>query len=215
MKSIRLYTYFRSSCAYRVRIALHLKGLSFESIPIHLLKNGGEQNSTAFKKINPLAQVPSLEIDNLTISQSIAILEFLEEKYPSPPLLPQAPEARAVVRQMCEIINSGLQPLQGLAVTQYLENNLGISAQEKQNWLNHWIGKGLDSFEKLISIHSGQYCFGDQITFADCCLIPQVFSAERFKVDLKPYAKCIEISQRCLRLEAFQKASPTQQIDFE
>lgn len=215
MSKITLYTYFRSSCAYRVRIGLNLKNIVYDSSAVHLLKNGGEQNSQAFKKINPLAQVPSLQVDSIIFSQSIAILEYLEEKYPQPSLLPKNLDERAYVRQMCEVINSGLQPLQGLAVTQYLEKTLRLNTEEKQKWLNHWISKGLDSFETLLRTHSADYCFGNTLTMADCCLIPQIFSAERFNVDLTPFPISRKIYNKCLTLDAFIKASPSHQPDFE
>jgi maleylacetoacetate isomerase len=210
-----LYTYFRSSCAYRVRIALNLKKLDYSMIPIHLLKNGGEQNGDSFKKINPMAQVPSLKTDSLTISQSVAIVEYLEEKYPETPLLPPSPEERAVVRQMYELINSGIQPLQGLAVTQFLDSEFNISPEQKQKWLNHWISKGLESFEALLQQHSGKYCLGDAITLADAFLIPQFFGAQRFKVNTDSFPLSRKIYDTCLQNDAFIKASPQQQPDFE
>ena len=212
---MKLYTYFRSSCAYRVRIALNLKKLPYTMIPVHLLKNGGEQNSDGFKKVNPMAQVPSLELESLTLSQSVAIIEYLEEKFPQTPLLPKDLEERAIIRQMYEIINSGIQPLQGLAVTQYLDRELKASPDQKAQWLNHWISKGLESFEAILKKYSGTYCFGDQVTMADCFLVPQFFGAVRFKVDTRSFPLSQKIYDHCLRQDAFFKASPAQQPDFE
>lgn len=214
-ENLLLYSYFRSSCAYRVRIALNLKGVPYSIVPVHLIKDGGLQHSERYAGINPSRQVPTLVDGQAIIGQSMAILEYLEEEFPNPPLLPKANKDRAVVRQMCEIINSGIQPLQNLSVMQFLEKDLQLSAEDRNKWLQNWLQKGLQSFEDLLQYHSGRYCFGDQITLADCMLVPQIFSSLRFKVDVSPYKRIVEINERCLKLTDFLRASPERQPDFE
>lgn len=212
---IKLYSYFRSSSAYRVRIALNVKLIPYTIIPVHLLKNGGEQYSNAYKAINPSAQVPTLLDAERAIGQSMAILEYLDEEFPRPPLLPSSSYDRAIVRQMCEVINSGIQPLQNLSVTQYLTNTLKVTPEQQTQWLQLWIQRGFDSLETLLQEHAGQYSFGDQISLADCCLVPQVFSAQRFKVDLSPFPKALEVYNSCMQLTDFIKASPEKQPDYQ
>jgi maleylacetoacetate isomerase len=212
---LKLYSYFRSSCAYRVRIALNVKLVPYEIIPIHLLKDGGEQYNENYKNLNPAAQVPTLIDGTHTIAQSMAILEYLEQEFPRPPLLPQTSIDRAIVRQMCETINSGMQPLQNLSVTQYLTNHLKVVDADKTTWIRFWSMRGFESLETLLQKHSGSYCFGDQITLADCLLIPQIFSSKRFGVDLTPFPKAQAIYNRCLQLTDFVKASPEKQPDFQ
>ncbi len=213
--ALKLYSYFRSSSAYRVRIALNVKLVPYSLIPVHLLRNGGEQYTDIYKSVNPSAQVPTLLDAERTIGQSMAILEYLDEEFPRPPLLPTATYDRALVRQMCEIINSGIQPLQNLSVVQYLTNTLKLSEEQKDQWLQLWIQRGFDSLETLLQRHSGRYSFGDQISIADCCLVPQVFSAQRFKVDLTPFPKALEVYHSCMQLTDFIKASPEKQPDYQ
>jgi maleylacetoacetate isomerase len=213
--NLLLYSYFRSSCAYRVRIALNLKGVPYSIVPVHLIKDGGQQHSERYLAINASRQVPTLVDGDTIIGQSMAILEYLEDEFPNPPLLPKSTADRAIVRQMCEIINSGLQPLQNLSVVQFLEKDLKLSAENKDLWLQNWIHRGLQSFENLLKFHSGKYCFGDQITLADCFLVPQIFSSLRFKVDVSRYPRSAEINERCLKLTDFLRASPERQPDFE
>lgn len=215
MEKVKLYSYFRSSCSYRVRIALNLKGIPYIIVPIHLLKNGGEQNTNTYKKLNPSGQVPALVDNDVLIGQSMAILEYLEETFQGPRLLPDKPSDRAVVRQMCEIINSGMQPLQNLSVSQYFTDTLQLENQEKQMWFEFWLKKGFQSLETLLDKHAKTYCFGDQLSLADCLLVPQVYNAKRFKIDMKPFEKVMEINDRCLTLTDFIKASPEKQPDFE
>lgn len=212
---IKLFSYFRSSCAYRVRIALNVKLIPYELIPVHLLKNGGEQYSEKYKKYNPSAQVPTLLDDQRILGQSLPIMEYLDAEFPNPPLLPSSNFDKALVRQMCEIVNSGMQPLQNLSVTQYLTNNLQLSEEQKKLWVQFWVQRGFESLEVLLQKHGGKYCFGDQITLADCCLIPQVFSARRFDVDLSPFPKCIEVYNSCMQLTDFMRASPERQPDYQ
>lgn len=213
--NLLLYSYFRSSCAYRVRIALNLKGVPHSIVPVHLLKDGGQQHTARYHALNASHQVPTLVHGDTVIGQSMAILEYLEEEFPNPPLLPKNAGDRAIVRQMCEVINSGVQPLQNLSVVQFLGNDLKLSEEDKNLWLQNWIHRGLQSFEELLKVHSGRYCFGDQITLADCLLVPQIFSSLRFKVDVTRYSRSAEISDRCLKLTDFLRASPERQPDFE
>jgi len=213
--SLKLFSYFRSSCAYRVRIALNIKNIPYDIIPIHLLKEGGEQYTLEYRQLNPSAQVPTLVDKGVPMGQSLAILEYIEEKYPSIPLLPSSPIDRALVRQMNEIINSGMQPLQNLSVTQYLYHQLTISDEQKTQWLTTWMHRGFESLENLFQKHSGLFCFGDHVTLADCCLIPQVFSAQRFGVDLSPFSKTMTIYKKATELSAFIQASPERQPDYQ
>ncbi len=210
---IKLYSYFRSSSSYRVRIALGLKELDFTIEPVHLLKQGGEQFFADFTQKNAAAKIPVLDHDGLIIAQSMAILEYLEETFPTKPLLPKNPYQRALNRQLCEIINSDIQPLQNLSVLGRLTGTLGISEDDKLKWVQHWIRLGLKSFETLAQKTAGQFSMGDQPTMADCFLIPQVYNANRFSVDLTPYPTIEKIQKNSLNWPAFQKAHPDQQID--
>lgn len=210
---LKLYTYFRSSCAYRVRIILNHKGLDYDAIPVHLLNDGGEQHKQDYKKLNPSAQVPTLIDEGLTLGQSMAIAEYLEESYPQKPLLPEENKERAIVRQMCEVINSGIQPLQNLSVTLRLKEQFDVTDEQKKQWLQYWVGRGFESFHKLLEQHSGQFCFGDQITLADTFLAPQMFSSSRFGINLNSFPKLTEINNRLMELPEFIKASPSEQPD--
>lgn len=212
MKELKLYNYFRSSPSYRVRIALHLKGLEFEYIPVHLLNNGGEQYSPEYQKINPAKEVPSLLHEGNFISQSVAIIEYLDEVYPNPSLFPKEPHTRARVRQLCEIINC-THPLQNLKVLRYLEETFSVVDEKKTTWVNHWAQQGFHAFEEIIRHTSGDFSVGDQVTAADLFLIPQVFAAKRFNVDLSNYKNILRINEACLKLEVFKKAHPHRQVD--
>lgn len=215
MQKLKLYSYFRSSSAYRVRIALNIKSLPYDTIPVHLLKSGGEQNAAEYVKINPSKQVPCLIDGSLTLGQSMAILEYIEEEFPHPALMPRVRSERALIRQICEVINSGIQPFQNLSTTNYLSQTMKISDEQKMDWIKHWLTRGFESLETLMQKHSGSYTFGNSITLADCLLIPQVFSAQRFKIDLSPFVKVMEVNNRCLQLTDFIKAGPEKQPDFE
>lgn len=208
-----LYNYYRSSTSYRVRIALHHKGIPFEYRAVHLLKNGGEQHQEAYRKINPLGEVPTLVHGDKAIGQSFAILEYLEEVFPQNALLPKDPWARGRIRQFCENINSFIHPLNNLKVQQYLAEKHHYSQEQKEEWIALWSHQGLKSLEKMVEGES--FCFGSQVSLADVFLIPQLFSAQRFKVDLTPYPKLRKINDFCLNLEAFKKAHPSQQPDSE
>lgn len=210
--NITLYNYFRSSTSYRVRIALEHKQIKYKYVPIHLLNNGGEQNASTYRELNPLGGVPTLQHDNRIISQSFAIIDYLEI-FPQNKLFPDDFYLNAKVRQICENINADIHPLLNLKVQQYLEKNHQFTAEHKLQWMNRWTLEGLSAIETLIKPYAGKYCFGDQITAADVFLVPQIFSAKRFEIDLSPFPLLSKINDNCLLLESFQKAHPYRQID--
>lgn len=215
--SMTLYGYFRSSASYRVRIALHLKGLPYETIPVHLLKQGGQQFAPEFSAINPQSQVPVLDDDGARIGQSLAILEYLEECHPTPALLPATPLQRAHVREIAQAIACDIHPLNNLRVLRTLKHQLQITDEAKQEWIHHWINLGFAALETRLRSDSerGDFCYGDQPTLADCCLIPQIFNARRFDVDMTPYPTLVAIDAACNALEAFRLAQPSAQPDAE
>lgn len=208
-----LYSYFRSSCSYRVRIALNYKGIDYEYRPVHLVKDGGEQLKESYLKLNPKGEVPFYVDGDVGISQSMAILMFLEEKYPEKKLLPKDPLKRAHCIQLCELINSGIQPIQNLKVLKYLVNELGQEEGVKAKWANYWITEGFISLENFLKDLSGTYSIGNELSLADCFLVPQVYNAERFKVDMDRFPHIKKINENCLKLECFQKADPANQPD--
>lgn len=211
---MKLYSYFRSSAAYRVRIALALKGLAFDIVPVHLVNNGGEQKSPDYTAINPQQLLPSFETDEgEIITQSLAILEFLEENYPQVSLLPTDKIARAKVRALCQIIACDIHPIDNLRVLKYLKNTLEVTEEQKNAWYQHWVYEGFNAIEKLLP-DNPKFCFGDSPTLADCCLIPQVYNAIRFECDMTNYPKIWQIYQHCNTLPSFIEASPEQQVDF-
>lgn len=211
MASLILYNYFRSSTSYRARIALNLKNLPYEYRAVHLLKN--EQHSDEYRRLNPQGEVPSLVHEGRSIGQSLAILEYLEDVFPEPPLYPKDAYTKARVRQFCENINSYLHPLGNLKVMQYLEKKHGYDQAAKEAWIQHWSRPGYEVLEKMLEDSAGKYCFGDQITAADACLIPAVFSARRFNVDLAAYPIVNRVDRECQSHPAFQKAHPLNQPD--
>lgn len=213
MTNLILYSYYRSSCAYRVRIALHFKELEFEYRPIHLVRDGGEQLKSDYLALNPLGQVPCLVHNGKTLSQSMAILLYLDTVYPDKTLFPTDPFDRAQVMQLCEAINSGIQPIQNLAVLKALEADFGANGEAKGHWAHYWIARGFKAFERMLEKTAGDFCFGNKVSAADALLVPQVYNANRFKVDLTAYPKISEIWQRCETLEPFKKALPEVQID--
>ncbi|MFS2134857.1 maleylacetoacetate isomerase [Duganella sp. Dugasp56] len=214
---MKLYTYFRSSAAYRVRIALNLKGLDYEALPVHLLRNGGEQLTDAYRAINPSALLPTLDDDGAVIGQSLAIIEYLEETRPQVPLLPVDPADRARVRALALTVAADTHPLGNLRVLKYLKHDLNLSEEVKLEWQRHWLRIGMATLETMLSgdARTGLYCHGDTPTLADCCLVPQVFGAQRFGVDLAPYPTVTRIHDACAGLPAFQQAHPSQQPDTE
>ena len=211
--TMQLYTYFRSSAAYRVRIALNLKELKAEHIPVHLVNNGGEQHSETFRQVNPGELVPALIEDDFTLTQSLSMIEYLEEKFPETPLLPKDLQQRALIRAFSLNIACDIHPLNNLRVLQYLSKTLNASDEQKTEWYRHWVITGLKALEAQLTLSNGQFCFGDQPSLADCCLIPQVYNAKRFNIDLSDFPKIESIYEHCNSLDAFQKAAPEAQPD--
>jgi maleylacetoacetate isomerase len=213
---VKLHTYFRSSAAYRVRIALNLKGIAYEPVFVHLIKNGGQHRQPAYVSLNPQGLVPALEHDGHVITQSIAILEYLDETYPAVPLLPRTPAARAQVRAFALAAACDIHPLTNLRTLNYLKGPLGHDQATADAWVRHWMQAGLAPMERLLPTpRSGPFCFGDTPTMADVCLVPLLFSARRFKTDLGPVPDLVAIDAHCRALEAFASASPERQPDSE
>ncbi|AVM73470.1 Maleylpyruvate isomerase [Magnetospirillum gryphiswaldense MSR-1] len=214
---IRLYTYFRSSAAYRVRIALNLKGIDFQAVPVHLVRNGGEHKSADYLALNPQGLVPALETDGQVLTQSLAILEYLDETHPDPALLPADPLGRARVRAIAQAIACDIHPINNLRVLQYLGGTLGLDQAAKDDWYRHWVETGLQAVEAMLAAdrRTGVFCHGDQPGLADCCLVPQVFNARRFNCDLTALPTIMRIAERCEQIDAFNQAAPAQQPDFE
>ena len=213
MTELTLYNYFRSSTSYRVRIALHYKNLNFTYKPVHLINDGGEQHKSAYKNLNPMSEVPTLIHEGLPLSQSMAIIEYLDEVFPHPGLFPREAQKRARLRQFCENINSFMHPLTNLKVLQYLEVKHGYTQVNKEEWVTVWSKKGFEATENFLKKTAGRFCFGDEVTAADLFLIPQIFSAQRFKLDLSPYPLAMKINENCLSLDYFKKAHPYRQVD--
>ena len=212
---MQLYSYFRSSAAYRVRIALALKGVDYEYLPVHLQK--GEQSSDAYCMVNPLQLVPTLIDDEATLTQSVAIIEYIEEKYPQPPLLPRRAEERARVRAIALSIACDIHPLNNLRVLRYLVHTLGVSDDAKNGWYRHWVDVGLAALETMLEADpaTGRCCHGDTPTMADACLIPQIANARRMNIALTPYPTLLRIDEYCGGLEAFSRAAPERQPDAQ
>ncbi len=212
---LTLYSYFRSSAAYRVRIALALKGLAFDTAVVHLLRGGGEQLQDAYRSINPAALVPALQDGGATLTQSLAILEYLEETHPQPPLLPADALGRARVRALACTVACDIHPVNNLRVLNYLRDTLYADDAARSNWALHWMALGLRALEQHLAREpaTGLCCHGDTPTLADCCLVPQLFNARRFGLDLAPYPTLVRIDQHCAALPAFATAHPAQQPD--
>lgn len=215
MSGLRLYNYWRSSASHRVRIALELKGLNYEYAPVHLGAGGGEQFSAAYRALNPQSRVPALETPAGILTQSMAIMEWLEETYPEPPLLPRPAGERARTRAMAQMLIADVQPLQNQSVTRYLKDRLHLDEEAIKAWLREWIGRGLAALEQMLGREStdAAFCVGTQPTFADVSLVPQCASARRFGVDLGPYPRIVHIDAACSALPAFQRAAPLSQPD--
>jgi maleylacetoacetate isomerase/maleylpyruvate isomerase len=214
---MKLHGYFRSSASYRVRIALNLKGLSYEQASVHLARGGGEQFSPTFRKLNPQSLVPVLEDGPLTLTQSVAIIEYLEETHPRPPLLPATPVERARVRALALAIACDIHPLNNTRVITYVAGPMGAGEDGKMTWYRHWIAEGLRPLEAMLAGDraTGKFCHGDTPGLADCCLVPQLANARRFKCDVAPYPTLLAIEKNCQALEAFQRAAPDKQPDAE
>ena len=215
---MKLYTYFRSSAAYRVRIALNLKELAYEAQPVHLLRDGGQHLADAYRAVNPSTLLPTLEDDDgAVIGQSLAILEYLEETRPQTPLLPADPAGRARVRALALTVVADTHPLGNLRVLKYIKGEMGLTEEVKLEWHRHWLRSGLETLEAMLAgdARTGVYSHGDTPTLADCCLVPHVFNAQRFEVDTAPYPTVMRINAACAGLPAFQQAHPSQQPDAE
>jgi len=214
---MRLHTYFRSSASYRVRIALNLKGLAYTSVPVHLLRDGGQQHADSFSSLNPARLVPVLEDGAATITQSLAIIEYLEEQYPSPSLLPADAPSRARVRSLALSIACDIHPLSNLRVLRYLGSAFELTDAQRDSWSRHWIGTGFEALERQLagSAHTGTYSHGETPSLADCCLVPQIANARRVHLPLEGYPTLLRIHDNCLRLPAFAAAAPAAQPDAE
>lgn len=211
---MKLYTYSRSSAAFRVRIALNLKGLEWEPAFVHLGR--GEQNGPAYRALNPQRLVPALEDGAALLTQSLAILEYLEERYAEPPLLPRAPAERARVRSLALLVACEIHPLNNLRVLQYLRGPLAQPEEAVLGWYRHWIAQGFERLEaELARGPRGRYAHGDTPTLADCCLVPQVFNAKRYNCDVSPYPAVMRVFEACMQLDAFARAQPALQPDAE
>ncbi|MDQ8032066.1 MAG: maleylacetoacetate isomerase [Bordetella sp.] len=214
---MQLYGYFRSSAAYRVRIALNLKGLAYESVPVHLVKDGGQQLSETYRALNPAALVPTLVDEGAALGQSMAIIEYLDETRPEVPLLPSDPLGRARVRGIAQAIACDTHPLNNLRVLKYLKHELKVSEDAKNGWYRHWVAVGLEAVERMLAASeaTGRFCHGDTPTLADLCLVPQVYNARRFDCDLSAYPTIERIDAACNAVKAFIDAQPQNQPDAE
>jgi maleylacetoacetate isomerase len=211
---VTLYSYFRSSAAYRVRIAFNLKGLGYDTVSIHLQKEGGLNRKPAYRAINPQMRVPALKLDSgEIITQSLAIIEYLDEVHPQPPLLPRDRVERAKVRALAQLVACDIHPLNNVGPLRYLKNELGQDQSKIDAWYCHWVVEGFDALEAML--RPGPYAYGADVTLADICLVPQVANARRLKVPLDPYPKIVAVDAACAKLSAFEKARPENQPDAE
>ena len=211
---MKLYSYFRSSASFRVRIALALKGLSYDYVSVHL--GSGQQFQDDFTAVSADALIPVLEIEGLRLTQSMAIMEYLDEQYPQPALLPSDAAGKWRVRALSQSIACEIHPLNNLRVLKYLTGTLKSDEDTKNTWYHHWVRSGLEAFEKqLHQAATGIFCHGDQVSMADCVLVPQIFNAKRFKVDLNGLARTMQIFDACMALPAFSQAQPSACPDFE
>ena len=216
--SIKLHGYWRSSASYRVRIALNLKQLEYQNIPVHLVKDGGQQHSDTYLGLNPAELVPTLidDDEDIILNQSMAIIEYLDERYPEPcPLLSKHIADRARIRAISQDIACDIQPLANLRVLNYMADEYNADADSKTKWCKQWIEKGFTGVEKRIQNTAGKYCFGFDLSMADVCLVPQVYNAKRFKVDMQQYPTILRIAENCNLLDAFVAAMPENQSDAE
>jgi maleylacetoacetate isomerase len=212
---LKLHSYWRSSAAYRVRIALNIKGQPYEIAPVHLLRGGGEQHSPEFAQLNPQEFVPVLMHGGRTLRQSMAIIEYLDETWPEPALLPVVARDRQRVRAIAQMIACDIHPLNNLRVQKYLEEHHGADEAARERWTRHWITEGFNALELVLADNpsTGTFCEGDIPTLADCCLVPQVYNAQRFGIALDPWPNIRRINAACLEVEAFDKARPENQPD--
>ena len=211
---MKLYTYFRSSAAFRVRIALNLKGLKYQPVFVHLAK--GEHRKPEYASVNAQALLPTHELDDGTrLTQSLAIMEYLDETHARPALLPADPLGKARVRSLCDLIACEIHPLNNLRTLQYLKRALSQTEDQVNTWYRHWIADGLAKLEAELSGGKGKYSHADSPTMADCCLVPQIFNAQRYNCDLAPYPNTMRVFDECMKLEAFDRAQPSKQPDAE
>jgi maleylpyruvate isomerase len=211
---VKLYSYFRSSAAYRVRVALNLKGLAYETVPVHLVKEGGHNRRPEFRAINPQMRVPALVAPTGDVLiQSLAIIEYLDETHPEPPLLPKDPIARAQARAIAEIVGCDIHPLNNIGSLRYLKRELHQEQAAIDAWYHHWVLTGFEAIEALV--RPGPYACGGAVTVADLCLVPQVYNARRLNVPLDKFPKIVAIDTACLALPAFDRARPENQPDAE
>ena len=215
VESLQLYSYWRSSAAYRVRIGLNLKGLHYDIIPVHLVREGGQQHSPQFREINPQQLIPVLQHGHRQLKQSLAILEYLDEIWPQPALLPSTARERQRVRALALLVACDIHPLNNLRVLLYFEQEWNVPQPERDEWVKHWIADGLAAAEAMLADHpsTGTYCEGNVPGLADCCLIPQIYNARRFGVDMAPYPTLQRVEAACLALPAFDAARPERQPD--
>jgi maleylpyruvate isomerase len=211
---VKLYSYFRSSAAFRVRIALNLKGLDYESVPVHLVKDGGHNRRLEFRAVNPQMRIPALVAPGgEVLIQSLAVIEYLDETHPEPALLPKDPVARAQTRALAQIIACDIHPLNNVGTLRYLKRELHQEQSAIDAWYHHWVIEGFEAFEALA--RPGPYACGNKVTVADLCLVPQVYNARRLKVPLEKFPKIVGIDAACLKLPAFDRARPENQLDTE
>ena len=212
---MKLYSFFRSSAAFRVRIALNLKQIAYETVAVHLRRN--DQSKPDYRAVNPQGLVPALQDSGLKLIQSLAIIEYLDEVHPDPPLLPKDPADRARVRALAEIVACDIHPIINLRVLRYLTHDLSHEETAIAKWYNHWIAMGFEAVESLLAsdARTGAFCHGDSPSLADVTLVPQVVNAERYRLDLKSYPTLVRIFENCMRLDPFIAAHPNNQPDYE
>ncbi|WDD97615.1 maleylacetoacetate isomerase [Thalassomonas actiniarum] len=212
---MKLYGYWRSSAAYRVRIALFHKEIEFESIPVHLVKDGGEQHQSAYAELNPNELVPTLVDGDFKLNQSLAIIDYLDSRFPQAGLYPADAIERAKVQALALDIACEIHPLNNLRVQQYLGSEFSLEDKDKLTWSHHWMSKGFAAVEAILAKSAGLYCFGDTVTVADLCLVPQVYNANRFKLDMSAFPHIKRVVENCQQLPAFVKALPENQADAQ
>lgn len=212
---LKLYNYWRSSSSYRVRIALNLKLVAYETVPVHLLRDGGENHKPEYHALNPQELIPLLVDGDFALGQSLAIFHYLESQVPQPALVPPEPREAARMWAFCQAVACEIQPLQNTRVLRYMTHELGLAEDARNAWLRHWIGGGLDALEEeLARREATPYCFGETPTYADCCLVPQMYAAERFGA-VREWPRLQAITQRCREHDAFAKAHPDVQVDAQ
>ncbi len=214
-EQLSLHSYWRSSAAYRVRIGLNLKDLPYDIVPVHLVREGGDQHRAEYAETNPQRLVPVLQHGQRMLRQSLAILEYLDEMWPEPALLPATARDRQRVRALAQLVACDIHPLNNLRVLQYFEHDWGVPQPEREVWIRHWITEGFAAFENLLQGNpsTGEFCDGHAPTIADCCLVPQVYNARRFSIDMSAYPTIVRIEAACLSLPAFDAARPERQPD--